>query len=109
MNDCIFCKIIVGDIPSNILYQDELLVAFPDLNPTAKMHILVVPKNHQANVSILAAENPKTLQRLVSVSQNLANQFANGDYRLIFNTGSTVGQSVFHVHAHVVGGETLPE
>ena len=93
-DDCLFCKIIAGQIPSSKVYEDETTYAFNDINPKAKVHVLVVPKKHYANVSI---------------AQNIADKEFHGAYRLVFNTGLDSGQTVFHMHAHVMTGEKLDE
>ena len=107
--DCIFCKIIAGEIPSTRVYEDDSVVAFKDINPQAKVHVLIVPRNHYKNVAELASKAPETLAHIAGVAQNIANDAFNGDYRLVFNTGLAAGQTVFHVHAHVLTGEKLVE
>lgn len=108
-DDCIFCRIVAGDIPSRKVYEDESVYAFQDAHPKAKVHVLVVPRNHYANVAELAKAEPQTLAHVVEVAQSIADEEFNGAYRLIFNSGEDAGQSVFHVHAHVLTGEVLPE
>ena len=98
--DCLFCKIIAGEIPSEKVYEDETTYAFKDISPKAAVHVLVVPKHHYENVAELAGAD---------AAQSLADDAFHGAYRLIFNTGRDAGQSVFHVHAHVLTGETLDE
>ena len=83
--------------------------AFNDINPKAKVHVLVVPKKHYANVAELAAGDPTELAHIVSIAQNIADKEFHGAYRLVFNTGLDAGQTVFHVHAHVMTGEKLDE
>jgi histidine triad (HIT) family protein len=101
----IFTRIASGDIPADIVFQNERIIAFHDIAPKAPLHLLVVPKTEAfANVTELAAANPELLAELVSVAKDLANQHANGDFRLVFNTGVSAGQTVFHVHAHVLAG-----
>lgn len=107
--DCIFCKIIAGEIPSSRVYEDDTIVAFNDINPQAKVHVLIVPRNHYKNVAELASEAPETLAHIARVAQQIADDKFNGDYRLVFNTGIDAGQTVFHVHAHVLTGEKLTE
>lgn len=109
MSDCIFCKIITGEIPSTKVYEDESVYAFNDLNPKAPVHVLIIPKLHVENVAQLAQADPLTMAHIVEVAQEIATEKANGDYRLIFNTGADAGQTVFHAHAHVLAGEKLPE
>lgn len=104
--DTVFAKIIAGEIPAKILVETENVIAFPDLNPQAKVHILVIPKTTEYdNVTQLAAADPALLAEIVGVAQQLASEHANGDYRLIFNSGASAGQTVFHVHAHVLAGD----
>lgn len=108
-DDCIFCKIISGEIPSTRVYEDDCVVAFKDINPQAKVHVLIVPRKHYENVFQLANNDSSTLAHIVEVAQNIANDAFNGQYRLVFNTGIAAGQTVFHVHAHVLTGEKLVE
>jgi len=101
----IFTRIIAREIPADIVFESETVIAFRDIAPQAPVHLLVVPKTEQfANVTELAAGAPALLAELVSVAQTLADEHAGGQYRLIFNTGENAGQTVFHVHAHVLGG-----
>lgn len=98
-----FGKIVSGEIPTEFLIETERVVAFPDINPQAPVHILVIPKTTEyANVTELAAGDPALLAEMVTVAKQLAEEHANGEYRLIFNNGATAGQTVFHVHAHVI-------
>lgn len=108
-DDCIFCKIIDGQIPSSKVYEDDEVVAFKDINPQAKVHVLIVPRNHYKNVADLAQNDSDVLAHIACVAQKIANDSYNGDYRLVFNTGLGAGQTVFHVHAHVLTGEKLEE
>lgn len=108
-SDCLFCKIIAGEVPSTKVYEDDQVYAFRDIHPKAKIHVLIVPKVHYASVFELAQKAPLTLSHMVEVAQKIATDEADGSYRLIFNTGKNAGQSVFHVHAHVLTGEVLPE
>ena len=103
--ETVFGKIVSGEIPVEILAETDRVIAFPDINPQAPVHILVIPKTTAyATVAELAAAEPDTLAEMVSVAQSLAASHANGDYRLIFNSGESAGQTVFHVHAHVLAG-----
>lgn len=106
-NDCLFCKIIAGDIPSTQVYEDDQVYAFNDINPQAKVHVLVVPKHHYENVVQLADNDSELLAHVVDVAHMIAQQSYNGDFRLVFNTGAHATQTVFHVHAHVMTGEQL--
>lgn len=101
----IFTKIIAREIPADIVFESDSVIAFRDIAPQAPVHLLVVPKTEEfANVAELAAANPALLAELVSVAQQLADEHTGGQFRLIFNTGEDAGQTVFHVHAHVLGG-----
>ena len=101
----IFTRIVDREIPADIVFESDDVIAFRDIAPKAPVHILVVPKTAEyANVTELAAGDPALLATIVSVAQNLADEYAGGEYRLIFNTGQAAGQTVFHVHAHVLGG-----
>ena len=107
--DCLFCKIIAGQIPSTKVYEDDTTYAFKDINPKAKIHVLIVQKRHVANVSELAQSDPAQLEHIVEVAQSIADKEFHGEYRLVFNTGRDAGQTVFHAHAHVLTGEVLDE
>lgn len=101
----IFTRIIERDIPAEIVFEDNDVIAIRDIAPQAPVHLLVVPKDASyANVAELAAANPALLAHVVSVAKNLAAEHADGDYRLVFNSGAEAGQTVFHVHAHVLAG-----
>jgi len=103
--ESIFSKIIAGEIPADIVHDSERILAFKDIAPKAPVHILVIPKTAQySNVVELAASDPDLLAELVAVAQEIASEFANGEFRLVFNTGEAAGQTVFHVHAHVLAG-----
>lgn len=102
----IFSKIVSREIPANIVYEDDDVIAFHDIAPQAPVHVLVVPKTEEyANVTELAAHDPQLLADLVARASELATQLSDGEYRLVFNTGASAGQTVFHVHAHVLSGE----
>ncbi len=101
----IFSRIISGEIPATVVWQNERLIAFHDIAPRAALHLLVVPKTEEyENVTDLAAGNPALLAEMVATAATLAAEHANGDYRLVFNSGASAGQTVFHVHAHVLAG-----
>lgn len=100
----IFERIIAREIPATVVYEDDRIIAFNDIAPKAPVHLLVVPKTAQyQNVAELAAGDPQLLADIVAVAKKLADDHTGGHYRLIFNTGERVGQTVFHVHAHVLG------
>lgn len=101
----IFTRIIAGEIPADIVFDGERIVAFRDINPQAPVHLLIVPKTQRyRNVTELAAGDPGLLAEIVAVAQRLADERTGGEYRLVFNTGASSGQTVFHVHAHLLGG-----
>jgi histidine triad (HIT) family protein len=102
----IFERIVAREIPATIVYEDDRIIAFQDIAPKAPVHMLIVPKSSEfQNVTQLAGGDPQLLADIVAVAQKLADEYSGGHYRLIFNTGDRVGQTVFHVHAHVLGGE----
>ncbi|RSX55969.1 histidine triad nucleotide-binding protein [Bifidobacterium dolichotidis] len=107
--DCLFCKIIDCEIPSEKVYEDKTTYVFKDINPQAKVHDIIVPREHYANVAELAQKDPKQLAHMVEVAQQIANEEFHGAYRLVFNTGKDAGQTVFHVHGHILTGEVLDE
>ena len=105
----IFTRIIDGEIPADVVFDGERVIAIRDIAPKAPVHLLVIPRDAQyRNVSELAAGDPALLAEMVSTAQKLADEHCGGQYRLVFNTGENAGQTVFHVHAHVLGG-TLSE
>jgi len=104
---CLFCKIIAGDIPAKIKFQDEQVIAFADINPQAPVHLLVVPKLHVENAAELAAQSPAALAAVFAAADQLAKAEGLTGYRTVFNTGADAGQSVFHAHLHLMGGRGL--
>lgn len=108
MSDCVFCKIVSGDVPANIVHQDGDLVAFRDLNPQAPVHLLIVPRKHIASMNEAADEDQGLLGRLFLAARELAaKEGVDQGYRLVNNCGSSAGQSVFHIHVHLLGGRTM--
>lgn len=107
MEDCIFCRIVAGDIPGEIVHTTERTVAFRDLNPQAPVHVLVVPKQHFPNAAALAAGDPVASAELVSTAAAVATAEGYDDYRLVFNTGADAGQTVFHTHLHLLAGRSF--
>jgi histidine triad (HIT) family protein len=102
----VFERIAAREIPAQIVYEDHELIAFHDIAPQAPVHILVVPKSAEyANVVELAAGDPDLLANLVAAASDIARDFGDGDFRLIFNTGEGAGQTVSHVHAHLLAGD----
>ena len=109
MSDCIFCKIIAGDIPSTQVYADEQVTAFRDIHPVAPTHVLIVPNRHIPSVSAMTTEDEPLVGRLFSVARQLAVEegISEGGYRLIINSGPNAGQEVFHLHLHLIGGQRM--
>lgn len=101
--DCVFCRIVAGEIPSDQVLADDAVVVFHDLEPKAPVHVLVVPREHSRDVRELA-EDPALLAHVVDVAGRVARELADGDFRLVFNTGEDAGQTVMHTHAHVLAG-----
>jgi histidine triad (HIT) family protein len=101
--DCIFCKIIAGEFGTEFVGQNEHAVAFKDINPQAKVHLLVVPRQHTENISKL--EDQVVLTGLFELIREVAKEQTDGQFRLQFNTGSREGQSVFHTHAHILSSQ----
>lgn len=110
MNDCVFCKIASGEIPSTKVYEDESVIAFKDLNPQAPIHILVVPKKHYDNV-LDVEENDNIISKIYYVINKIAKQegFDKEGFRVINNCGENAGQTVMHMHFHVIAGKKLGE
>ena len=106
-DDCLFCKIVSGEIPGDVVLATEDVVAFRDVNPVAPIHVLVVPRDHAANAAETAAADPALLGALVTAAAEVASREGLDDYRLVLNTGEAVGQSVFHTHLHVLGGRSM--
>jgi histidine triad (HIT) family protein len=109
MTDCIFCKIIAGEIPSDRLYQDGRVTAFRDINPVAPIHILIVPNRHIASINELTKTDEQLVGQLFTTARQLAEQegIQESGYRLIINTGKDGGQEVQHLHLHLIGGHKM--
>lgn len=109
MTTCIFCRIIAGQAPATILYQDDLATAFRDIHPVAPIHILVVPNKHLASVNDLTVEDEPLMGHLITVARQVARQqgIDQSGYRLIINTGPDSGQLVYHLHLHLIGGQRM--
>ena len=103
--DCIFCKIVDGQLDTEFVAENEKAVAFRDINPLAKVHILVVPREHSTNVAVITDD--AILSVLHSLIREVAAKFTDGQFRLQFNSGELEGQTVFHTHAHVLSGRTV--
>lgn len=110
MNDCIFCKIAAGEIASNKLFEDDNMVIIKDLNPQAKIHLLLIPKKHFVNIEELAEQDPDLLKNCFVALSKLSKQLGLGDgYRIVTNIGENGCQSVKHIHIHLLGGEKLAD
>ena len=109
MTECIFCKIIAGDIPSTNVFHDEQVTAFRDLNPAAPTHILLVPNKHIDSINMLTNNDEQLMGHLFTTAKHIAAQegIAEGGYRLIINTNAHAGQTVFHIHLHLLGGAPM--
>ncbi|HEY0153965.1 MAG TPA: histidine triad nucleotide-binding protein [Longimicrobium sp.] len=109
MTDCIFCKIAAGEIPSKLVYQGEHVVAFPDIHPAAPVHVLVVPRKHVQSVAHLADTDLELAGHLLLAARTVAEQagVAESGYRVVINIGNEGGQTVPHLHLHVIGGRQL--
>ena len=107
--DCVFCRIVAGQAPARVLYQDERVTAFRDIHPVGPTHVLIVPNQHIASVNDLAAEDEALVGRLFTVARQIARQegIDQTGYRLIVNTGPNGGQVVFHLHLHLIGGQRM--
>ncbi|QNP72791.1 histidine triad nucleotide-binding protein [Streptomyces roseirectus] len=104
---CLFCKVVAGRIPATIVRETETTVAFRDINPQAPTHVLVIPKAHYENAAALAVGAPEVVADVLRETQAVAESEKLDSYRTVFNTGAGAGQTVFHVHAHVLGGRGL--
>ncbi len=108
MNDCLFCKIIKGEIPSQKVYEDEYVYAFKDINPVAPVHVLVIPKEHIACADDVSAENSKFVAKVFEAISKIAKELNLKDgYRIVNNCGENAGQTVFHMHFHLIAGGTF--
>ena len=108
MSDCLFCKIVAGDIPSTKVYEDETVLAFRDINPQAPTHVLVIPKTHIASAAEISSDNAALVAHCLEVAAIVAKQEGlTGGFRLVSNCGSDAGQTVNHLHFHVLGGKQL--
>lgn len=109
MSDCLFCKILEGKIPCDKIYENEHVIAFRDINPQAPTHVLVIPRNHISTVNDLTGEDNNIVGEMVLAAQAVAKQegIDEAGYRLIMNCNEGAGQTVFHIHLHVLGGRAL--
>ncbi len=108
MADCLFCKILKGDIPSDRLYEDDDVYAFRDISPQAPVHFLVIPKKHISGPAALTEEDERIIGKMMRIGADIARQEGVGDgFRVVFNNGAGAGQTVFHIHMHILGGRSL--
>jgi histidine triad (HIT) family protein len=107
--DCLFCKIVAGDVPADKVAESDHIVAFRDINPQAPTHVLIIPKDHYPDLAALAGSDGALLTEIAVEAGRVAQAegIAGRGYRVVFNTGAEAGQTVFHVHAHVLGGRRL--
>jgi histidine triad (HIT) family protein len=106
MADCLFCSIVAGEIPSTKVHEDEHTYAFVDTNPQAPTHVLIVPRQHFADLADISRD-PEAAANYLAGIRKVAEQQGLADYRTVFNTGAGVGQTIFHVHAHVLAGRPM--
>ena len=109
MGNCLFCRIVAGEIPAKMAYQDDDVVAFYDLNPQAPLHVLVIPRKHIATINGLEAEDAALVGKLFLAAKKIAADagYADDGYRVVMNCGADAGQSVFHIHLHLLAGRHL--
>ena len=109
--DCIFCQIVAGKVPSEILYQDEEVIAFRDINPEAPVHLLIIPRKHIPSLIHLSEAETPLIGHMVSIANQLAKRegISEGGYRLVLNCGEQGGQLVPHLHMHLLGGRRLSD
>jgi histidine triad (HIT) family protein len=106
---CLFCRIVAGEIPASKVYEDDRLLAFTDINPQAPLHVLVVPKQHIATLNDLSGEHDVLIGAMVRAAAKIAKEqgYDGSGYRTVFNCNAQAGQTVFHIHLHVLGGRSL--
>lgn len=109
MSDCIFCKIIKGEIPSQIVYEDDLIFAFDDINPQAPVHTLIIPKDHYASLKDIPEDKMGFVSHLMTKAREIAEKkgILESGFRIVLNTGRDSGQDVFHIHFHLLGGRRM--
>ncbi len=106
--DCLFCKIVAGTIPASRIYEDELCLAFPDINPQAPTHLLIIPKQHIVSTAKATAEHTPLLGHMMATAAELARSLKlDRGYRVVLNTGDDGGQTVHHLHLHLLGGRAM--
>ena len=109
MADCLFCRIVAGEIPAALVHQDDHLVAFKDINPQAPLHVLIIPRRHVASLNDLGQEDDGLVGEMVRRAAAIAREHGHAErgYRTVFNCNADAGQSVFHIHLHVLGGRAM--
>lgn len=109
MSQCLFCRIAAGEIPAKVLYSDEDVIAFQDINPQAPLHALVIPRKHIATINDIPPEDAALVGKLFLVAKQIAKElgYADDGYRVVMNCGLDAGQTVFHIHLHVLAGRAL--
>jgi histidine triad (HIT) family protein len=107
MADCLFCKMAAGEIKPKVAYEDNDILAFHDINPQAPVHLLVIPKKHIEKISDLGPADAETIAKVVCGAQKIAAKNSWNDYRLVFNNGPEAGQTVYHVHLHLLSGRRM--
>ncbi len=105
--NCLFCKICAGEIPADKLYEDDEIIAFRDIAPQAPVHFLVIPKKHIKGPSAVTAEDEQLMGRMMRVGTEVAKKEGIEQFRVVFNNGEQAGQTVFHIHMHILGGRSL--
>ncbi len=105
--DCLFCRIVAGEVPADVVHSDDTTLAFRDIAPQAPTHILVIPRHHYPNAGALAEHEPGTLVDLLATAEKVAAGDGLESHRLVFNTGADAHQTVFHAHLHVLGGRSM--
>ncbi len=108
-DDCLFCKIVKGEIPASVIYRDDRVVAFNDINPQAPLHALVIPVEHIDSLNALSGDHDGIVGEMVRRAAAIARErgYADGGYRAVFNTNADAGQTVFHIHLHLLAGRRL--
>jgi histidine triad (HIT) family protein len=107
--NCLFCRIVAGEVPAEVIYQDERSLVFRDINPQAPVHVLIIPRDHMESLDEASQRDEATLGHLLRVAARVANEqgLSESGYRTVINTGAGAGQSVFHLHVHVLGGRSM--
>jgi histidine triad (HIT) family protein len=109
VSDCLFCRIVAGEIPAKVVFKDEHLIAFQDINPQAPMHVLIVPRRHVATLNELSPSDDGLVGEMVRRAAAIAKEHGHSErgYRTVFNCNADAGQTVFHIHMHVLGGRQM--